>query len=244
MNRIFLIALCGAALATSIFAASAVTKAVGFSVTADVGFGNEVCVLGNHPALGGGNPLKAPKLAWTPGNVWKGDIALPAGTDFTYRFISRNYTPGSWTNPANFSQNGAEQSVVSPPHVAPPWGGKCIVYRSAFAQPRILYRDLTNDGPWTERVLTPSGPGRTLSEQTFRVDGLAPSGSELEFVFHNGRGTSDNAPAPPAGAVVPMDGGFAVVRGEVAAGVGERAGVGLEQVEPLDARTAAQDRFG
>lgn len=193
------IALCGAMFPTHSFAESAVTKPVEFSVTADVGFGNEVCVMGNHPALGSGNPLKAPKLTWSSGNVWRGSIALEADTAFTYRFISRNFASGAWTDPANFILLGVEQSTTSPSHVAPPWGGKNIVYRSTFAQPRILYRDLTHGGAWTEQILLPSGHGRTPAEQTFRVDGLAPSGSEIEFVFHNGAGTFDNAPAPPAG---------------------------------------------
>jgi hypothetical protein len=65
--------------------------------------------------------------------------------------------------------------VVSPPHVAPPWGGKRVVYRSTFAQPWIMYRDLTHGGAWTERVVQAVGPGRNVAEQTFRVVGLAPS---------------------------------------------------------------------
>lgn len=179
---------------------SAVRKVLDFSVTADVGFGKEVCVLGNHPLLGGGNPLRAPKLAWSPGNVWQGKIALEAGTTFSYQFISRDFAPGAWPGLANATVIGGAQSVVSPPHVAPPWGGKCVIYRSTFAQPRMLYRDVTHGGAWTERMLQAVGPGRSLGEQTFRVDGLASSGSELEFVFHNGSGVFDNAPAPPTAA--------------------------------------------
>ena len=170
-----------------------------FSVTADVGFGNEVCVSGVHPLLGGGNPLRAPKLTWTPGNLWRGKIALEAGTTFTYQFISRDFATGVWPNATNSIPIGSSLTTTSPPHVVPPWGGKCIVYRSTFSQPRILYRDVTHGGSWTERTLQAVGPGRTPAEQTFRVDNLAPSGSELEFVFHNGSGIYDNAPAPPTG---------------------------------------------
>ena len=177
---------------------SAVRKSLDFSVTTDVGFGKEVCVLGAHPLLGGGNPLKAPKLAWTPGNIWRGKIALEAGTVFPYQFISRDFSTGAWPITSNATNLGVMQTVTSPAHVAPPWGGKCIVYRSTFAQPRILFRDLTHGGSWTEQSLQAVGPGRNPAERTFRVDGLAPSGSELEFVFHNGSGLYDNAPAPPS----------------------------------------------
>ncbi len=180
-------------------AESAMKKTLDFSVTANVGYGKEVCVLGTHPLLGGGNPLRAPKLTWSTGNVWHGKIALEAGSTFGYQFISRDFATGAWSNTANATVIGNSHSVSSPAHVAPPWGGKCVMYRSTFLQPRILYRDLTHGGAWTERTLLTTGPGRTASEKTFRVDNLAPSGSELEFVFHNGSGTYDNAPAPPTG---------------------------------------------
>lgn len=180
-------------------AESAVRKLMDFLVTVDVGFGKEVCVLGAHPLLGGGNPLRAPKLTWSSGNVWRGKVALEAGTTFAYQFISRDFAPGVWTSSTNSVVIGTAQSVITPQHVPPPWGGKCIIYQSMFSQPRILYRDLTHGGAWTERVLQPVGPGRSPAEQTFRLDALAPSGSELEFVFHNGSGVFDNAPAPPTG---------------------------------------------
>lgn len=180
-------------------AESAVRKSLDFSVTTDVGFGKEVCVLGLHPLLGGGNPRQAPKLTWNPGNVWRGKIALEAGATFSYQFISRDFAPAAWTSTTNSVVIGGSQSITTPQHVAPPWGGKCVIYRSTFSQPRILYRDLTHGSGWTERILQPVGPGRSPAEQTFRVDALAPSGSELEFVFHNGSGIFDNAPAPPTG---------------------------------------------
>ena len=192
-----LAALCHGAPAKS---ESAVRKDVEFSVTADVGFGNEVCVLGAHPALGGGNALRAPKLAWTPGNLWRGTVALEAGTAFSYRFISRNFSTGPWGNAANLTNIGDPQNVTTPAHMLPPWGSKMILYRTTWAAPRILYRDLTHNGAWSEVTMSAWGPGRVAGEMTFSVQVLAPSGSELEFVFNNGAGNFDNAPAPPSGA--------------------------------------------
>ena len=189
---------CAATLVSFAWGQSAVLKPIEFSITADVGFGKEVCVLGAHPLLGGGNALRAPKLAWTPGNVWRGTVALEAGADFAFQYVSRDFAPGAWTTPSNALALGPAQNVSSPPHVAPPWGSKCVIYRSTFAQPRIMFRDLTHGGAWTERTMQDIGPGRHAGERTFRVDGLAPSGSELEFVFHNGSGVFDNAPAPPS----------------------------------------------
>ena len=69
--------------------AGGIPKPVIFTFTNDVGFGNEVCVLGPHPALGGNDPLKAIKLTWSTGNVWRGQVALPDGETLAYKFIHR-----------------------------------------------------------------------------------------------------------------------------------------------------------
>ena len=62
------VALFLALLVSPSYGASAVRKVVEFSITRDVGLGNEVCVSGSHPLLGGGDASRAVKLAWTPGN--------------------------------------------------------------------------------------------------------------------------------------------------------------------------------
>ena len=71
--------------------AGGIPKPVLFTHTNDVGYGNEVCVLGPHPALGGNDPLKAIKLTWSTGNVWRGQVALPDGETLTYKFIRRSF---------------------------------------------------------------------------------------------------------------------------------------------------------
>ncbi|MFZ4597439.1 MAG: alpha/beta hydrolase-fold protein [Terrimicrobiaceae bacterium] len=179
-------------------AASAVKKAVDFSHTQDVGFGNEVCVLGSHPLLGGGNPLRAVKLAWTPGNVWTGRIALEAGDSLTYRYISRPFSVSTWGNSTLKTDLTGDQSVTAPNHPEPPWVRKTLLLHSTWNEAFILFRDLTHNGEWTEVPMQLAGPGRTPSEKLFRVDGLAPSGSELEFVFRNAANVYLNAPAPPS----------------------------------------------
>lgn len=180
-------------------AESAVRKEVEFVRTVDAGFGHEVCVLGSHPQLGGGDPLRAVKLAWTPGNVWRGKVALEAGTEFGFSFVKRDFNAAAWGNPANLEPLGPAETVGSPDHEPPPWGSKCVLYRSGFERAYVLFRDLTHDGGWTQVEMRRTGPGRTVAESTYRVDGIAPSGSMLEFVFTNGSGLWDNAPAPPSG---------------------------------------------
>ncbi len=177
--------------------ASTVRKAVDFSVTQDVGFGNEVCVTGTHPALGGGNVLRAPKLAWNPGNVWRASIALPAGETVTFRYVSRSYAVSAWGNAALRTNLGEEQTVTVPPHPPAPWGGKVVFLQAPWTEAYLLYRDVTHNGAWIEVAMREDGPGRNGAERIFRAEGLAPAGAELEFVFRNASNTYLNAPAPP-----------------------------------------------
>lgn len=181
-----------------------VLKDVEFSITADVGFGNEVCVTGPHPLLGGNDPRLAPKLAWNSGNVWRGTVALPAGAEITHRFIKRNFSASTWGNSTNAEAISGNFSVRVPGHVAPPWNGKTILVHLPAQQANIHFRDLTNGGNWTTTPMTRLGQGRSVNESLFRVDGLAPSGVELEFVFNNNANTWFNAPAPVVQGSTPL----------------------------------------
>ena len=201
MNRIFghsAVALwCGVAGAM----ASPVLKDVELVISNNVGFGNEVCVTGPHPLLGGNDPLKAPKLAWNPDNIWRGTIALPAGETIAYRFISRNYSTASWGNATNSSNVSTALSVGVPAHVPAPWTNKTVFLHSPWTNANVYWRNLTA-GPtnWTTTAMTVAGTGRDGNEQLFLGAINAGPGSEIEFVFNNGAGTWTNAPAPPTNA--------------------------------------------
>ena len=181
--------------------ASPVLKDVELVISNNVGFGNEVCVTGPHPLLGGNDPLKAPKLAWNPDNIWRGTIALPAGETIAYRFISRNYSTASWGNATNSSNISTALSVGVPAHVPAPWTNKTVFLHSPWTNANVYWRNLTA-GPtnWTTTAMTAAGPGRNGSEQLFLGAINAGPGSEIEFVFNNGAGTWTNAPAPPTNA--------------------------------------------
>ena len=60
-----------------------------FSYTSDVGFGKSVFVAGSHLDVGAWDLTKAIKLRWTPGNLWIGQVAIQAGTEWQYRFVAR-----------------------------------------------------------------------------------------------------------------------------------------------------------
>ncbi len=170
----------------------AVLKDIDFAITNDVGIGSEVCVTGSHPLLGGQDPLKAIKLTWNAGNIWRGTIALPAGETITYRYAKRNFAAGAWSNSATDVALSQVMTAQVPAHAASPWTGKTVLLRSDWSQANLLYRDVTRGGNWTPVPMQPVG------DRLFRVDGVADGGSELEFVFNDGT-TWLNAPAPPAG---------------------------------------------
>src|SRR5438552_18416808 len=76
-------------------------EVITFSLTNNVGFGNSVFVVGNHPDLGNGDVTHAIKLRYTSGNVWTGQIAVQAGTQLQCRYRKRSTAQGSWCDPAN-----------------------------------------------------------------------------------------------------------------------------------------------
>lgn len=182
--------------------ASPVLKDVELSLTNDVGFGHEVCVLGSHPLLGGNDPLKAVKLAWNTGNVWRGSIALPAGANPGFKFVRRSFATTDWSS-GTATDLLTNQTVQVPPHVPAPWNGKTIFLHSPWNQANVYYRDLTaGQTNWTTAPMRLVGPGRNAGERLFRADGMAAVGGELEFVFNDGAGSWLNAPTPPSGTAI------------------------------------------
>ena len=75
---------------TCALAASPHKEPITFTITADVGFGKSVFVIGNHPDVGAWDVTQAVKLRYTSGNIWTGQVAIQAGTDLQYKFISRS----------------------------------------------------------------------------------------------------------------------------------------------------------
>ena len=174
-------------------------KDVEFVMTNDVGLGNEVCVSGTHPLLGGNDPLKAPKLVWNPTNVWRGTIALPAGETLNYRFVRRSFSTANWGSATNLTTLSEVLSTNVPGHPPAPWTDKTVLLHSAWTNANIYWRNLTSGSTnWTTTAMTAIGAGRNANELLFRGAIAAPPGAEIEFVFNNGTGTWSNAPAPPS----------------------------------------------
>ncbi|PMR58584.1 alpha-amylase [Verrucosispora sp. ts21] len=62
---------------------------VSFQATASTTYGQHVYVVGDLPALGGWDPAKGVRLSPTAYPVWTGQLSLPAGTAFSYKYVKR-----------------------------------------------------------------------------------------------------------------------------------------------------------
>jgi predicted alpha/beta superfamily hydrolase len=170
---------------------------VAVAFTADVGYGNEVFVTGGHPDFTSGGAFPhGIKLAWSPGNVWRGTVALPSGTTLSHRFVARPGDNGNYCSGSSTQLSGT-LTMQTPAATPPPYNGKTIRYTSAWSEAFILFRDREISGPWTELPMRDAGPGRNASERLYEIRGIGTPGGEIEFVFRNAANTYDNAPAPP-----------------------------------------------
>jgi predicted alpha/beta superfamily hydrolase len=166
-------------------------ETLNFSITNNVGPGNSVLVLGNHPDLGANDPAHAIKLRNSGNNLWTGQIAVQAGTALQYQYIRRSTAQGSWCDSANSANLGGPlaQSVAAQP--AAPYNGKTIYYLSGWASVDLVYN---NNGNFVGATMTRIGAGRAPGESLFRITGVGQAGENIEFVFSDGSGHFDNPP--------------------------------------------------
>ena len=53
-------------------------------------YGEQVCVVGNTHQLGGWDERRGVTLKWSEGDVWKGEVEVPAGGNVEYKLLIRN----------------------------------------------------------------------------------------------------------------------------------------------------------
>ncbi len=181
-------------------AETALPRPVVFSVTADMGFGNEVFVTGDAPELGQWDLARAPKLTYTAGNAWTAQVALEANATVQCKFVRRSGLRANWCDTSGTIDLSAVQTFVAPAGPSAPFRGKTIFYRSAWTRAFLVYRNNgLIGGTFRDIEMRAAGPGRVAGETLFRVElpGETPA-AELEWVFHNQFNQYDNAPAPPS----------------------------------------------
>ena len=173
------------------FGSSPHREIVSFSWTQDVGFGNSVFVVGNHPDLGAGDVTHALKLRYTAGNVWVGQIAVQAGTQLQYSYIKRSTAQGSWCDATNTVTLAGpfNQTITAQPPA--PFNGKTIYYLSNWASVDLVYNNGTT---FVGATMTKAGAGRVAGESLFKINGVGQAGEFFEFVFSDGHNNFDNPP--------------------------------------------------
>ena len=154
-------------------AASPHKEPVAFSFTQDVGDGNSVFVVGNHPDIGAWDVTRAVKLRFTAGNVWTGQIAIQAGTPLEYRFVSRATAPGLWCNPANATYLTGPLTLSVPPQPAAPYQGKTLYYLSGWNSTNLFYR---SGATWISAAMAKIGNGRVAGEFLYKISGIGEAG--------------------------------------------------------------------
>ncbi len=190
IRSVFFIFCC---LVVSAFGSSPHKEILTFSLTNDVGSGNSVFVVGNHPDVGANDPTMGIKLRYTGNNVWSGQIAVQAGTALQYQFIKRSTAGVSWCDSTNSTALTGTLSQNVPAQPPAPYNGKTIYYLSGWSSVDLVY-NLNNSGTFVGATMTKIGPGRTSGESLFQIKGVGQAGENIECVFSDGHGNFDNPP--------------------------------------------------
>lgn len=176
-----------------------------FSHVVDAGYGSDVFVVGNHPALGYWYPVNGVKLHWSDGNNWTGSIALPAGNSIEYKYVIKTNAGASFCDAANnVWETNANHFITVSPLPETPSIGKTMFYYSTWTNAYLLYQtDYNSFGQtventnWSNVELTRIGAGRTAGEYLYRLDGFSRRGEALIFIPHgykNGSEEWDHSP--------------------------------------------------
>jgi hypothetical protein len=172
---------------------------VTFQITTNTTFGMSVFVLGSIPQLYSWNPVNAIKLV--PNNcfgtacTWSATIAILQGTSYQYKFVERNDCATCYSYATNivyempYNTNRVGATLAEP---SPPWSGKTAFYLSSWSSVSLLYSNTTT-GSFALQPMIAVGPGRSVSEKLWRVDGINHAGeTNLIFVLTDNLGHYDN----------------------------------------------------
>ncbi len=185
--------------ATILKGATPARTSVQFSITHDVGSQNEVFVSGAHRDLNSGGILPwGIKLHWSSGNIWSGAIAIESGAQVTYNYVSHANSTSGYCGSGGATSISPSVNLGVPPAAGPPYSGKLVRYASSWTTANLYFHDITQNGNWTIVSMTRVEQGRTSGESIFEVSPVAAPGDEMEFIFFDGSGHYDNAPAPPS----------------------------------------------
>lgn len=186
-------------LAGPLLAASPAREVLNFSITTNVGFGNEVFVTGNHPDLGNWDAAKGAKLVWNAGDTWTGQVAVKSGAALQYKFVAAPNAATGICNGVNWRYmppgNGNHLTTNAPAQPPAPYVGKALYYHSSWTNAFVLYS--VDGSNYTDVAMERMGVGRGAEEYLYRATGFGEAGEGIQFVPHgflNGVEGWDNAP--------------------------------------------------
>ena len=178
--------------ADAAFGRSPEREVISFSTTWDVGIGNNVHVVGNHPGIGSWDPVGSIKLRWTSGNVWVGQAAIQKGTALEYKFIQRNGASNQYCNGANVTwEAGANRTTNVSAATSAPYTGKTVYYYSSWTNVNLITATSNAYG------MVQVGPGRTPGEYMYRADGVGEEGEGIEFAMNGNLAGVNGWDKPP-----------------------------------------------
>lgn len=164
---------------------------VRFEATQPTVWGESAYVLGDLPALGGGDRARALRMrpSAAGSHRWELDVSLPAGTTYRWVVLVRDNTPRAQGDASNGRVVSAVRQDTAPGKVED--RRVRVRYLSGFAAPRVMYERAANR--WEDAGLRRVGAGRGAGESLWEVE-LRTELAALAFYFHDGAGRKDLAP--------------------------------------------------
>ena len=165
------------------------TVDVEFEINRTTVFGESVFVLGDIAELGADISRDAIKLS--PGDypTWRVTIALPAGVDVSYRFITRADGPGQQNTAVRRSGPLQTMTVADAPR---PAGGKVVFASTSIENPVLHWRDARLGGAYETVQMNAYGPAgdQRPSETRWYAWGMHERGGAIEFYIASPDGTA------------------------------------------------------
>lgn len=158
-------------------------EVLSFQIQTNVSIDSSVFVIGDHPDLGSWTVTGAIQLAYATGDVWSGQVAVRAGANVEYRFISRLDDATLYCEATNIQWLGAGNLTTStPPQEVAPYAGKTCYYVSSWTSAYMqVALDATNV---VSTNLDRVGAGRVAGEFLYRATGVGEEGDPLQFSFY------------------------------------------------------------
>ncbi|MBL4847811.1 MAG: hypothetical protein JKY65_20035 [Planctomycetes bacterium] len=171
-------------LSTCSLLSAADVVSVRFDRTERTQWGESLYLLGDRPELGNNDPTRAIRMLPGQNNAWSLTVELPAGANYTYRYLIRDNGAGALPSRQNARDVGSVVRATAPGTLR-----RRVRVRYYSGWPRVV---LNHPGGqvWLSRTGAGRSSGESLWEGVVETDRL-----ELEFTLGDGGQGVDRAPA-------------------------------------------------